>query len=111
MATFEERMFDIIGADYDFDKDLLSVEDAQKAIMLIKSMPTNQHNVQGQQVHYEGWCEDEITYIDLTVNSISGHGFHAFIGSENLMLDSTKDVKLYKEAFGKDVDSTPGQPA
>ena len=109
MDNFESRMLGLIGEDYDFDKGLLDLDTTDKAIRLIKEMPVNRHTVQGQQVHYEGWDETESTYIDLTVNSVTGHGFHAFVGSENLMVEDAESIRIYKEAFGADVNSKPGE--
>ena len=99
MSSFEERYFDTVPGEYDFDNDVLDLDATRKMIEIIKSMPVHRENTDGQITHHEGWCEEESTFLDMDVNAVTGHGFHVFCGSENLMVESQEDIQKYKEVF------------
>lgn len=97
--NFETRFFEIVPNGYDFDNDHLSLDKTNDLVKLIKEMPVHREATKGQVTHYEGWCETEIIYIDVTVNNPTGIGFNAFAGSENLMVESPANAAIYKAAF------------
>lgn len=99
VETFEERYHDIVPLEYDFDRDHLTHDQTNALVELIRSMPESRETTEGQVTHYEGWCKQECTFIDLAVNNPTGIGFQAFCGSENLMIEDKATVELYKAAF------------
>lgn len=87
MSSYENRLIEIMGEDYNYDRDSLTPEKTEQFIAVLKEMPGYAKSpafLLSNHTHHRAYDRESNTFADIMVENTSGFGIFAFIGDEEI---------------------------